>query len=230
MEVRVRRGPARLRRGDGRDREDGAARQAQQGHRAAPQPPRRSRPSGCRGEDGALFEVRQAARRGARRARRSTSASSATIERVDVDVLNHIAERLHPGHRLASAPTRGPLLQRQRRHGRGRGGRRAQRRQGHLPDRRRRHLRGPGRRSRPDLRVRPRLPGGAAGLRAHRGRHDPQGRRRASCPRGRGAQRPCHRRPVEHAVLLEILTDGPDAAPRSPPDMARLHILVRLVY
>ena len=50
------RGPARLRRGDGRGREDGPARQAQLRHRAAAQPPR---PAGGRplGQDGSLFEV-----------------------------------------------------------------------------------------------------------------------------------------------------------------------------
>ncbi len=40
MEVEVRRRPARLRRGHRRGREDGAGRQAEQGHRAAPGPPR----------------------------------------------------------------------------------------------------------------------------------------------------------------------------------------------
>ena len=67
------------------------------------------------------------------------------IERVDVDVLNHIAAGLHPGDRVGRRRPRGQLLQRQRRRGGRRGGARARRLQGHLPDRRRRLAARPGR-------------------------------------------------------------------------------------
>ena len=84
LEVKLPRGPAGLRRGDGRGGEDGPARQAQLRHRPAAQPPR---PAGGR-----------ALRRGRRRCSRSRPVANAeqvgfvgSIERVDVDVLNHIA-------------------------------------------------------------------------------------------------------------------------------------------
>ena len=91
MPVAVRRRPARQRRGHGRGREDGPRRQGQQGHRPAPEPPR---PAGGR----ALRRRRPAVprRQAGRPRRRPTSASSAQIERVDVDVLNHIAQDYIP--------------------------------------------------------------------------------------------------------------------------------------
>ena len=62
MEVRVRRGPARVRRGHRRGGEDGAGRQAEQGHRAALN--RHGQPAvGLCGDDGCLFTVQEAARR-----------------------------------------------------------------------------------------------------------------------------------------------------------------------
>ena len=71
MEVKFVDGPARVRRGHRRGGEDGAGRQAEQGHRAALG--RHGQPAvGLCGDDGLLFTVAQAARR-----RDRTSASSA---------------------------------------------------------------------------------------------------------------------------------------------------------
>ena len=80
----VRRGGARLRRRDGRGGEDGPARQGQLGHRHAAQPPR---PAGGR----ALGRGRGAVRDRARTRTPSEVGFVGEIERVDVDVLNHIA-------------------------------------------------------------------------------------------------------------------------------------------
>ncbi len=73
---RVRAGPARVGRADGRDREDGADRQGEQGHRAAPQPPRSG---GGRVVRRRRLHVpgREAPRHGTGRRARSTSGSSA---------------------------------------------------------------------------------------------------------------------------------------------------------
>ena len=90
MEVRVRRGPARVRRGHGRGGEDGAGRQAEQGHRAAAQPPR---PAG----GGAVRRRRPAVHGRASGSPAETDIGFVgDIERVDVDVLNHIAEDYIP--------------------------------------------------------------------------------------------------------------------------------------
>ena len=59
-----------------------------------------------------------------------------------------------------------------------------------------------------DLGVRPRLPRRTAGRRPHQRRHAAQGRRRAPCARGRRASAHIIDGRVEHAVLLEILTDA----------------------
>ena len=88
---RVRRRPARVRRRHRRDREDGPRRQGQQGHRPAPQPPRAAGGRAVRRRRPAVPR-RDAGRRRAAR----TSASSGAIERVDVDVINHIAEDYIP--------------------------------------------------------------------------------------------------------------------------------------
>ena len=84
-------GPARLRRGDGRGREDGPRRQGQQGHRPAPQPPR---PAGRR----ALRRRRRGCSACARQAAPSGEDIGfvGQIDRVDVDVLDHIAQDYIP--------------------------------------------------------------------------------------------------------------------------------------
>ena len=96
---RVRRGPAGVRRGDRRGGQDGARRQGQQGHRAAPQPPR---PAG-----GRALRRRRAACSG-QRARRRPSGQDigfvGRIERVDVDVLTHVAQDYIPVVASRSAP------------------------------------------------------------------------------------------------------------------------------
>ena len=89
---------------------------------------------GLCGDDGLLFRVSRAGRRPAAR----TSASSGKIERVDVDVLNHIAQDYIPVDRVDRRRPRGQLLQRQRRRGGRRRRARARRLQGHVPHRRRR--------------------------------------------------------------------------------------------
>ena len=58
------------------------------------------------------------------------------IERVDVGVIEHIAGRLHPGHRLGRRRPRGQLAQHQRRRGRRRRRAGDGRLQGDLPHRR----------------------------------------------------------------------------------------------
>ena len=99
---------------------------------------------GLCGDDGSLFQVAK---------RLVTDADGeeldlgfvGSIERVDVDVLNHIAEDYIPVVASVGADARGPLLQRERRRGRRRGGGGARRLQGDLPDRRRGLARRPGR-------------------------------------------------------------------------------------
>ena len=78
------------------------------------------------------------------------------IERVDIGVINHIAEDYIPVIASVGADRVGPLAQRQRRRGGGRDRPRAGRLQGDLPDRRRRLAARPGRPGQRDLRVRAR--------------------------------------------------------------------------
>ena len=130
------------------------------------------------------------------------------IVSVNVDVLDLLAEQNIPVVASVGADERGQGLQRQRRHRGRRAGRRPQGREDRLPHRRRGHLRGSGRRPGADLGVRPELPRGAAGVRPHRRRHGPQGRGRAPRPRGRRHSAHIIDGRVEHAVLLEILTDA----------------------
>ena len=94
---------------------------------------------GLGGEDGRLFEVRPL---GAA----EEVGFVGEIERVNVDVINHIAEDYVPVIAAVGHRPRRPLLQRQRRRGRGQGRRRAARPQGDLPHRRRRLAQRPGRR------------------------------------------------------------------------------------
>ena len=147
----VRRRPARVRRGHGRGGEDGAGRQAEQGHRAAHQPPRpaggrpvrRRRPAVHGGQAAGGGRHRHRLRRPDRARRRRRAAAH--------------RRGLHPGGGLGRRRPRGQLLQRQR--GRRRGGRRrgAGRVQGDLPDRRRGLARRP-RRPRHAASRRPRPP------------------------------------------------------------------------
>ena len=151
---------------------------------------------GLSGEDGALFEI-------APHARSDEVGFVGEIERVDVDVLNHIAADYIPVIASAGVDARRPLLQRQRRHrGRqGRGG--AQRVQGGLPHRRRRLARRPGRRVHAELaRERGRGRGGAPEDR-RRDEAEARGMRRGDPGRGRvGAhrRRPPPAQPVAGAV------------------------------
>ena len=71
---------------------------------------------GLSGDDGALFEVRP-------HANADEVGFVGEIERVDVDVLNHIAADYIPVIASAGADRDGQLLQRQRRHSRRQGGR-----------------------------------------------------------------------------------------------------------
>ena len=133
---RVRAGPARVRRADGRGREDGADRQAQQGHRAAAQPPRAGGGRACAATTARLFQV--AKRRVSNAGRRG---AGPRLRGLDQARRRRRAEPhrrgLHPGGRVGRRRRRGPLLQRERRRGRRRGGGGARRVQGDLPDRRR---------------------------------------------------------------------------------------------
>ena len=96
---------------------------------------------GLCGDDGSLFQVTKRLRLG-RDGEEHDLGFVGSIERVDVDVLNHIAEDYIPVVASVGADARGPLLQRQRRRGGGRGRGRARRLQGDLPDRRRGLARG----------------------------------------------------------------------------------------
>ena len=85
---------------------------------------------GLAGEDGTLFEVAPAANA-------DQVGFVGSIERVDVDVLNHIAADYIPVIASSASDRSGPVLQRQRRRGGRQGRRRARRLQGDLPHRRR---------------------------------------------------------------------------------------------
>ena len=201
MEVRVRRGPARVRRGHRRGGEDGAGRQAEQGHRAAHQPPRAA---GGR----AVRRRRPAVHRAASSwpAARPTSASWARSSAWTWTCCNHIAEDYIPVVASVGRRRRGQLLQRERRRrggGRGRGARRVQ---GRLPDRRRGLARRPGRSRQPHLGGH-RGGGARAAARGER-RHAARSSRRA-CTRSSPASGNAHivdgRQP--HSLLLELFTD-----------------------
>ena len=125
---------------DRRDREDGARRQGQQGHRAAPEPPRAA--------GGRAVRRRRAAvpRRRARPAPAArTSASSGASSASTSACSTHIAQDYIPVIASVGADRDGQLLQRQRRRGRRRRRARAGRLQGHVPHRRRRLAARPGR-------------------------------------------------------------------------------------
>ena len=216
MPVRVRRRPARQRRRHRRGGQDGPRRQGQQGHRPAPQPPRPARRRAVRRRRPALP---RRAPGGA--GRRRTSASSGAIERVDVDVLHHVAQDYIPVIASVGADRRGQLLQRQRRRGRRRGRAGAGRLQGHLPHRRRR------------LAARPRRPGSVvseagadeveAALRGIAGGMRPKlaglpGRD----PRRRAAPRTSSTAASPHSLLLELFTERRASARRSGRPRERL--------
>ena len=214
MEVRVRRGPARVRRGHRRGGEDGAGRQAEQGHRAAHQPPRAA---GGRASAATTASCSPCA--SSSRAARPTSASSGEIEHVDVDVLLHIAEDYIPVVASVGADARGQLLQRERRRRGGRRRRGARSVQGRLPDRRGGLARRPGRPGHAASReataaevrerlaevtggMRPKLEACRARARGGRGQRAHRRRPRAA----RAAARAVHRRGDRHeAVALAEL-------------------------
>ena len=144
---------------------------------------------GLCGDDGMLFQVRKQVRADER-----DIGFVGEIERVNVGVLNHIAEDYIPVIASVGADAGGPVLQRERRRRRSRRGSRAGRLQGHLPDRRDR------------LAVRPRRPR-VAHLAEHRrrgqgrsarriGRYAAQARGVRRSAGGRRAQRVHHRRPA----------------------------------
>ena len=85
---------------------------------------------GLSGEDGSLFEVAPVANA-------EQVGFVGSIERVDVDVLNHIAADYIPVIASSASDRERPGLQRQRRRGGRQGRRRARRPQGDLPHRRR---------------------------------------------------------------------------------------------
>ena len=136
---RVRRRPAREQPGDGRDRQDGAGREGQQGHRPAAEPPRpaRGRPVRRRRQPLPRRPSERAGRRGhrLRRAHRARRGRPPAPHRAG----------LHPGDRVGRRRPRGQLVQRQRRRCGQRGGARARRVQGPVPHRRARLAARPGR-------------------------------------------------------------------------------------
>ena len=187
---------------DGRGREDGARRQGQQGHRAAPQPPRAA--------GGRAVRRRRAAvpRRAPGRARAArTSASSGAIERVDDGRDPPRRAGLHPGHRVGRRRPRGQLVQHQRRRGGRRGRARAGRLQGDVPDRRARLAARPGRPRQRDL-ARP-----ARTRSRRRCRRSTAACGRSSRPAStRSTAASAHAHIVDgrvpHSLLLELFTDA----------------------
>ena len=145
------------------------------------------------------------------RSRRSPNAEQVgfvgEIERVDVDVLNHIAADYIPVIASAGVRPRRQLLQRQRRRG-GRQGRRGARRlQGDLPHRRRRLARRPRRRGLADLAGHGRRGRGSAG--GDRRRHAAEARRlRRGDPRRRRSRPTSSTAASPHSLLLELFTDA----------------------
>ena len=131
MEVQLRRGPARLRRGDGRGGEDGPARQDQLGHRHAAQPPR---PAGGR----ALAARTARCSRSGRSPNAEQVGFVGEIERVNVDVINHIAEDYIPVIASAASDREGDSYNVNADEAAGKVGGGAGRPQGDLPHRRRR--------------------------------------------------------------------------------------------
>ncbi len=166
---------------------------------------------GLSGEDGALFSV-------APHAMAEEVGFVGEIERVDVDVLNHIAADYIPVIASMGTDRDGQLLQRQRRHRRGQGRRGALGPQGAVPDRRQRLAGRPGRPGLADLAGHRRrgLRRGGGGRR----RHAPQAR---SLPGGdprRGAGRAHHRRapPARFAAgAVHRRRRRHDGHPVSPP-------------
>ena len=86
---------------------------------------------GLCGDDGSLFRVSRRTAPGG-----EDIGFVGRIDRVDVDVLNHVSRDYIPVIASVGADRDGQLLQRQRRRGRRRGRGRARRLQGHLPHRR----------------------------------------------------------------------------------------------
>ena len=155
---------------------------------------------GLSGEDGALFGIRP-------HARADEFGFVGEIERVSVDVLNHIAEDYIPVIASVGVDARRQLLQRQRRHRRRQGGGGARRPQGDLPHRRRRLARRPRRRGLAQLAGR-RVDEVEAALESVSGGMRPK---LAACAEAvRGGVGSAHiidgRRP--HSLLLELFTDA----------------------
>ena len=155
---------------------------------------------GLSGEDGTLFEVAPVANA-------DQVGFVGSIERVDVDVLNHIAADYIPVIASSASVARGPVLQHQRRRGRrqGRGG--ARRLQGDLPHRRRglaRRRRGRGLADLAGLGGRGR---GGAARRSHGGMRP---KLQACVDAIRGGAQSAHiiDGRVPHSLLLELFTDA----------------------
>ncbi len=171
---------------------------------------------GLSGSDGSMFEVAPVANA-------EQVGFVGSIERVDVDVLNHIAADYIPVDRILGLRSQRPVLQRQRRRGRGQGRRRARRAQGDLPHRRRGLARRRRRRVLADL-ARDGRRGRRAAVRHRRG-HAPQARRLRRrdprrCPVG-----PHHRRPQAAFSLgraLHRCRDRNDGDPMNLTDLQAL--------
>ena len=195
MEVRFVEGcasPTRDRRGG----EDGPARQGELRHRQPAQP---ARPAG----GGALGRGRDAVR-GRPHPNADQVGFVGEVERVDVDVLNHIAEDYIPVVASAGTDRDGQLLQRQRRRRRRQGRRGPARLQGDLPHRRRGWLADP---DDPGSLVSRATVEEVAAL-GELGRHaaEARGLRRGDRRRRRSAHIIDGSKP--HSLLLELFTDA----------------------
>ena len=186
---------------DGRDREDGARRQGQQGHRPADQPPRAAGDRAVRRRRAAV--PRRAAGGAERRGHRLRRQHREGRDGRDPPR----RAGLHPRRGVGRRRPRGPLVQHQRRRGGRQARARAWRLQGDVPDRRAR------------LAARPRRPG-ERDLRGRggRGRERRWRRSTAACGRSsppastRSTAASAHAHIVDgripHSLLLELFTDA----------------------
>ena len=186
-----------------RDREDGAGRQGQQGHRVCASTATGSRRSGCRGDDGQLFRVSTMTgpgRRGHRLRRAGSSASTSASSTTSPRTTSRSSRRSAPtatgrSHNVNADEAAGAVA------------RATRRLQGHLPHRRRRLAARPGRPGQRDLRGQRRRGRGGAG-----------GPCRAACGRSsqacidaiHGGVSFAHiiDGRVPHSLLLELFTDA----------------------
>ena len=166
---------------------------------------------GLCGDDGSLFRVSRRTAPGG-----EDIGFVGRIERVDVDVLNHVASDYIPVIASVGADRDGQLLQRQRRRGRRRGRGRARRVQGHLPHRRPR-LAAPTRPIPTSLIGQASAEQVRAALATLRGRHAPQAPGVRGGDRGRRRRRAHHRRARRRTRCCSSCSPTPASAPRSRP-------------